>query len=198
MRSPLDVIHPDLQKRVEQEQHWQEEGHTTQLRSCRLEPGYPVYTWNFSPNSSANPWLPGHLTQCEGTKSFRVALPDGRTSRWQLNHLRRRSTTGQQRLAEFNWDTSPSFPETERVTEAQDSQTPATSPTPSCQEPIDTSDPDPNGDQADHPDPNPVFPTQRIYILQEIGSRTVMLPTYTIDLGGRNVVTPVWSVTRVL
>ena len=36
-------------------------------------------------------------------------------------------------------------------------------------------------------------------ILQEIeSSQTIMLPTYTIDLGGRNMVTPVWSVTHVL
>ena len=161
MRSPLDAIHPDLHKRVEQKQLRQEEGHTTQLRSCRLEPGDPVYARNFSSNS-ANPWLPGHVTQCEGTRSFRIALPDGRTIRRHLNHLRRRSTA-RERLAEFNWDTSPSFPDTERVTEALDSQTPVTSPTPSRQEPIDSSDPIPDGDQADQPVPTPVSPTQRRY-----------------------------------
>ena len=54
MHSPLDTIHSDLQRKVEQEQAQQEERYTTHLRSYRLEPGDPVYARNFSPNSASN------------------------------------------------------------------------------------------------------------------------------------------------
>ena len=121
MRSPLDVIHPDLQRKVEYEQERQKERHDKHPRSCSFEPGDTVYARNFGPNSSTMPWLSGLVTQCEGPRSFQVLLPNNHTIRRHLDHLRKRSVA-RQPLAEFVWDTAP---RSETITESQATSVPA-------------------------------------------------------------------------
>ena len=81
MSSPLDPIHLDLQRKVEQEQGLQEERYhppnilqtETRWPCLRLELQSQLILF-------ANLWLLGQVAhvQCEGTWSFRVTLGDGR------------------------------------------------------------------------------------------------------------------------
>ena len=44
---------------------------------------------NFGPDSSAMPWLPGHIVSSSGPLSYIVQLPEGRTFRRHIYHIRK-------------------------------------------------------------------------------------------------------------
>ena len=90
MRSPMDVIHPDLQRKVENAQERQIENHSKGSHSRTLEPGDTVSAKNFGPDAKKTPWLTGQIVSCQGSRAFQVQLSDGRLVRRHLNHLRRR------------------------------------------------------------------------------------------------------------
>ena len=46
---------------------------------------------NFGQDSSVNPWLPGHIVSSSGPLSYTVQLPDGRTFRHHIDHIRKRT-----------------------------------------------------------------------------------------------------------
>lgn len=111
MRSPMDVIHPDLQRKVENAQEKQMDDHSKVLQPRTLEPGDTVSAKNFSRDAKETPWLTGQIVSCQGSRAFLVQLSDGRTVRRHLNHLRRRSPS-KNPLAEFDWSTTcPPEPE---------------------------------------------------------------------------------------
>ena len=99
MRSPLDVIHPDLQRKVEEKQDKQ----VMQSNDIKgVETGDAVYARNFSRDKGTNPWLPGEVIELLGTRSILIKLSDGRTVRRHMDHVRKRLASPQ-----FDWDTTP-------------------------------------------------------------------------------------------
>ena len=102
----MDVIHPDLQRKVENAQERQMENYSKGSHSRTLEPGDTVSAKNFGPDAKKTPWLTGQIVSCQGSRAFQVQLSDGRLVRRHLNHLRRRSAS-RQPLAEFDWSTTP-------------------------------------------------------------------------------------------
>ena len=131
MRSPLDIIHPDLRKKVETKQSQMVKCKSRHSR-CALEPGDTVFARNFGPRSKITPWLPGQIVLCDGPRSFQIRLQDGGVIRRHLNHVRRRVVT-RTPMAEFEWSTSivndaattETQPETQPETEP-DSESPET------------------------------------------------------------------------
>ena len=93
LRSPLDLLKPDLQGRVEREQEHQKQSHDqhSQVRAFQLEE--LVFMRNFGQDSSAQPWLPGHIVSSSGPLSYTVQLPDGRTFRRHIDHIRKRKNS---------------------------------------------------------------------------------------------------------
>ena len=110
-RSPLDLLKPDLHRRVEDHQESQKEAHDQHSRLRSLKPGDPVYAKNFGHDATINQWLSGHIEQQNGPHGFRVLLQDGRVIRRHLDHLRLRTDSVQPAehlpsTAVFTWDTS--------------------------------------------------------------------------------------------
>ena len=71
----------------------------SQVRSFHLE-GL-VFMRNFGQDSSAQPWLPGHIVSSSGPLSYTVQLSDGRTFRRHINHIRKRTNHKQVTSSEF-------------------------------------------------------------------------------------------------
>ena len=46
---------------------------------------------NFGQDPSVNLWLPGHIVSSSGPLSYTVQLPDGRTFRRHIDHIRKRT-----------------------------------------------------------------------------------------------------------
>jgi len=88
-RSPLDLIKPDLHKRVEKEQSRQKDVHDIHAKGRLFVPGDTVYIRNFDRGSS-NIWLPGNIIQTMGPLSFQIALSDGRIVRRHINCICKR------------------------------------------------------------------------------------------------------------
>ena len=90
LRSPLDLLKPDLHKRVEKEQARQKEAHDKHVRARSFVIGEAVYIKNFGRDSSSRSWLSGHVKQYCGPLSYKVELPDGRVNRRHVDHIRKR------------------------------------------------------------------------------------------------------------
>ena len=83
LRSPMDLLKPDLNKRMEERQ----KDSTDTVREFR--PHDLVFVKNFPPGSKPK-WLPGEIKSTDGPRSFTVSLADGRIIRRHLDHIRRR------------------------------------------------------------------------------------------------------------
>ncbi len=87
LRSPLDLLKPDLYKRVEGRQESQKQAHDRHAQSRSLHIGEAVYSKNFGQGPT---WLPGYIVEQTGPLSFKVDLTAGRKWRRQQDHLRKR------------------------------------------------------------------------------------------------------------
>ena len=89
LRSPLDLIKPDLHQRVETEQFKQKIAHDKHSFNQSFHLGDPVFARNFSRGPQ---WLPATIVQRSGPLSFKVkVLEGGMTWRRHQDHLRQRS-----------------------------------------------------------------------------------------------------------
>ena len=91
MRSPLDLLKPDLQQRVENEQSRQKNAHDQHSRLRSFQPGDTGYAKNFGSSTTNQQWLPGHITDCTGLLSYNIILDDGRSIRRHIDHIRPRT-----------------------------------------------------------------------------------------------------------
>jgi transposase InsO family protein len=73
-RSHLDILHPDVGRKVATSQARQEYHHNRTARDCTLEVGSPVYVKNFGSGPS---WLPGQIESQQGPVSYQAQLDDG-------------------------------------------------------------------------------------------------------------------------
>ena len=154
MRSPLDVIHPDLQRKVEEKQ----DKHVMQSNVIQgVETGDAVYARNFSRDKGTNPWLPGEVIELLGTRSILIKLSDGRTVRRHMDHVRKRLASPQ-----FDWDTTP--PPVTIPSPSDDAMSP-----PEDQVVTPPSDPTPT-------DPTPTDPPQRRYPVRKRGPPNWYIP----------------------
>ena len=131
LRSPLDLLKPDLHKRVEKEQARQKEAHDKHVRARSFVIGEAVYIKNFGRDSSSRSWLSGHVKQYCGPLSYKVELPDGRVNRRHVDHIRKRydNDLPMEASAETSEDLPPTSPQTVRspivppeTSSAEDSQ----------------------------------------------------------------------------
>lgn len=87
LRSTLDLLHPDLQSRVQHKQWKQKEQHDQHAKGRSLQGGAPVYTKNFSFGPT---WIPGTVEQVTGPVSCTVLLGSGQRVRRHVDHVRHR------------------------------------------------------------------------------------------------------------
>ena len=71
----------------------------------------------FGPDSSAMPWLPGHIVSSSGPLSYIVQLPEGRTFRCHIYHIRKHTIS----YLELDHEqvTSPEFTEVVELEESE-------------------------------------------------------------------------------
>ena len=90
LRSPLDLVKPDLEKRVSTKQDQQKSQHDRHARQRVIQVGDAVFAKNLRPGPT---WLPATVTAQTGPISFKVELDNSKTV-WQrhLDILRKRYT----------------------------------------------------------------------------------------------------------
>ena len=88
LRSPLDLLKPDIHTRVEEKQEKQKQYHDRTARQHSFTVGDLVFIRNFS-QSSTDQWIPGEVISTTDPRSFRrVKVPDGRILRRHIDHIR--------------------------------------------------------------------------------------------------------------
>ena len=83
LRSPMDLLKPDLNRRMEEKQDEPADA----VRE--FKPSDLVFVKNFPPGSKPK-WLPGEIKSTDGPRSFTVSLADGRIIRHHIDHICRR------------------------------------------------------------------------------------------------------------
>ena len=83
LRSPMDLLKPDLNRRMEEKQDEPADP------KREFKPHDLVFVKNFPPGSKPK-WLPGEIQSTDGPRSFTISLSDGRIVRRHLDHIRRR------------------------------------------------------------------------------------------------------------
>ena len=104
-RSHLDLMHPDIGRRVHQQQQKQVEKHNMHAKDRTLRVGETVFVMNFDGKSK---WLCGVIVEQTGPVSFRIRLDDGRVVRRHVDHVRSRRVSEREEM---------SVPEKEQSTE---------------------------------------------------------------------------------
>ena len=89
LRSRLDSLKPDLERKVETSQYRQKTAHDTHASERKLEGGKTVYARNFVPGCKPK-WLPGTVRDETGPVSCEVELEDGTVCRRHYDHVRER------------------------------------------------------------------------------------------------------------
>ena len=84
LRSPLDNVRPDLDKKHRQNQEKQKQAHDRRARHREFQVGDSVYAKNYG---SGNAWLPGKVTAVHGSMLVTVKLLDGRSVRKHFDQL---------------------------------------------------------------------------------------------------------------
>ena len=93
LRSPLDLMKPDLNHRVEKEQERQKAAHDQHSTVRTFKVGDAVYARNFGPGPK---WLPAGIVEVTGPLSCKVKLLDGKVWRRHQDHLRKRYVSDSQ------------------------------------------------------------------------------------------------------
>ena len=87
LRSQLDLLRPDLSKRVELKQQQQKAKHDMHTRDRLFLVGDPVFIKSFRRGVEVQ-WTPGQITGSTGLRSFHVQLEDGRIVRRHSDYIR--------------------------------------------------------------------------------------------------------------
>ena len=89
IRSQLDNLHPDLNKKTRQVQERQRKGHDIRARHREFQIGELVYVSNYGQGQT---WLPGKMTGVQGSVLYSVLLDVGRSVRKHIDQLRMRAS----------------------------------------------------------------------------------------------------------
>ena len=90
LRTHLDLLRPNVAKRVQRNQEKQKEGHDRSVPDRNFAEGDRVWVKNFSPGTRTR-WLSGTVKEIQGARLFLVELQDGRIVRRHLDQVRSRS-----------------------------------------------------------------------------------------------------------
>ena len=88
----VDLLHPDLSKRVEDKQTVQKEVHDRNCHESSLKESDPMYARNFQ---SGDKWLVGRISKVLGTRTYLVHLDIGKTVKRHVNQLKYRKVVEQ-------------------------------------------------------------------------------------------------------
>lgn len=91
LRSPLDMLYPDLESRVQRNQDRQCVTHDAHARMREVQVGEAVYARNFGRGPK---WSPGVVVDIKGPASVWVELLDGCKVRRHIDHVRSRTAEG--------------------------------------------------------------------------------------------------------
>ena len=89
LRSRLDLIKPNLVRRVHDKQGEQQRHHDQHTKQRTFAVGERVYVKN---HRGGVPWLPGVIAQATGPVSYRVEMVDGKIIRSHQDHIRSQFT----------------------------------------------------------------------------------------------------------
>ena len=88
LRTPFDLLRPDMASRVHCKQAKQKENHDVHSKQRELQVGMSVYVYN---NNGHPEWLAGTIEKQTGPVSYVVKLSDGRTWCRHVDHIRIRT-----------------------------------------------------------------------------------------------------------
>ncbi len=112
LRTHLNLLTPNVQEKVEQEQTRQKERHDKHARQRTLFSGQPVMVKNLRPGDT---WIPGVVLKQLGPVSYLVDVSDGRTWRRHIDHLKIRNLP--EPMTELSENTDEQFLESEVAVE---------------------------------------------------------------------------------
>ena len=93
-KSKLDLVLPDLTKRVTDVQHKQKQQHDPHAKLTKFSPGDKVLVRNYS---GSNMWLPGKMISATGPVSYKACLDcDSKICRGHQDQLRKGCLTNEQ------------------------------------------------------------------------------------------------------
>lgn len=95
LRSRLDLLFPDVSRRVESQQTRQKQSHDSSKPVRTFAVGDLVYAENFSPSAMVK-WTPGKIAKATGPLSYHIQLTDGSIVRRHVDHMRRRESVSTQ------------------------------------------------------------------------------------------------------
>ena len=108
LRSTLDLLKPDLEKRVTHQQAQQKQSHDVKTRDRNFEEGEEVYAQNFG---SGEKWVPAKVVEVLGPRSCEVELwEDKRVWRRHIENLRHRYVEDSLLTADAPNSTAPRTP----------------------------------------------------------------------------------------
>ena len=84
-RSRLDLLYPDIAKRVGKRQSDQKEGHDQHCLQRELSAGEAVWVKNHTTGCA---WLPGTIARVLSRQKLQISLEDGRVVDWHIDNVR--------------------------------------------------------------------------------------------------------------
>ncbi|CAG2249536.1 unnamed protein product [Mytilus edulis] len=88
--SRLDLVFPNIEKRVQERQQKQKHYHDKKSVNRQINVGQGVFARNFAIGSKIK-WIPGEVIKQSGPLSFHIKLQDGRVIRRHIDHIRVRN-----------------------------------------------------------------------------------------------------------
>ncbi|CAC5392404.1 unnamed protein product [Mytilus coruscus] len=89
LKSRLDLVFPNIEKRVQERQQKQKH-HDKKSVNRQINVGQGVFARNFGIGSKIK-WIQGEVLKQSGPLSFHIKLPDGRVIRRHIDHIRVRN-----------------------------------------------------------------------------------------------------------
>ena len=84
-RTRLDLVRPDIQRRVNNRQYAQKENHDQHAKPRLFNVDDPISVENFAQGPR---WLAGHIVAVTGYRVYTVQLDDGRVWKRHVDHIR--------------------------------------------------------------------------------------------------------------
>ena len=167
LRSMLDLIKPDLDRKMKEKPGLQKHYFDSHKRLRSFEVGQPVYVRNFG---QGRKWLLGQILQSAGLVTLMIQLSDDRVYKHHINHIRSRQDGAEEHtsliLIEFDPETEidTSLPiELEHQTETSD-----LNPEP---DPFLTNPSDSSNYYHNHPPESPVPPEPITHVISPVVRR---------------------------
>ena len=92
-RTHLDLLHPDLTKRVEERQIAQKVAHDGSRKERLFQRGDNVYARNFQ---AGDKWFPGKIVEVLGSRSYKIKISSGASVRRHVDHIKSRAAREQE------------------------------------------------------------------------------------------------------